>query len=123
MVWATSQPVLAEPVERPGSAVGATHAVPPARGMVDLGAVDQRNRSQQAQPEARVAQQALAVEHHLDHHVGAPLLASGGRVTDPTQVPPHPVAEPFQGRREDRAVLEAVATTAPADELALHGIQ
>ncbi len=91
--------------------------------MVVLGTVDQRKRPQEAQPEARVAEQPLTVEHHLDHHVRAPLLAAGGRVADPAQVPPHPVAEPFQGRREDRAVLEAVATAATPDELLLHGIQ
>ena len=52
-----------------------------------------------------------------------PCWAAGARVADPAQVPPHLVAEPFQGGGEDRAVLEAVAAPAAADELLLDGVE
>ena len=91
--------------------------------MVVLGAVCQRDRPHQADAEAGVAQQALAVEHDLDDHVGASLLAARGGVADPSQVPSDLVAQPFEGGGEDRAVLEAVAAAAPADELLLDGVE
>ena len=91
--------------------------------MLVLGVVDHGYGSQEAHPEAGVAQHSLTVENHLDHHVGAPLLGTRVRVTDPTQVPPDLVPEPFQSGREDRAVLEAVAATTTTNELLLDGIQ
>ena len=55
-------------------------------------------------PLARVGLTSPApVEPHLDHHVGAALVGARARVADPAQVPPNPVAEPFQGGRVDRA--------------------
>ena len=115
--------LLAHPGQRPGATIGAAHLESPPREVVVLGVVRHRDRSQQAHPETGVAQQSLTAENHLDHHVGAPLLAARFRVADPTEVPPHLVAEPFQRGGEDRAVLEAVATTTTTDELLLDGAE
>src|SRR5690606_29543175 len=85
--------------------------------VVVLGAVDQRDRAQQAEAEARVGQQPLAVEGHDYDAMGA-----GGRrrVAHPSQPPLDHVAQALQGGAEERAVLEAVSAPAATDELGLN---
>jgi hypothetical protein len=115
--------LLAQPVERPVARIGATQSVAPAGEVVVFGAIGHRDRSQQAHPEAGVAQQPPTLQGHLDDHVGASLLGARVGVADSAQVATNPVAEPLQGGGDDRGVLEAVAAPATADELLLDVVE
>ena len=84
------------------------------------GPVRQRNRPEQAEAETGVGQQSLAVHGHHDHRV-----RPGGqqRIAHPSQPTLDLIPEPLQGRREQRAVLEAVPAATAADELGLDRCQ
>lgn len=90
------------------------HPIVPSPELVG-GAVEQRDRPEQAHPESRVGEQLVAFEGDDDGEVCTGVDSAGDG--DAPELAADGETEPFEHGGEQRGVLEAVATAATTDEL------